>query len=234
MTNLPLPFHPRIHRVCAILPITPSILSGYLPLDFNASVPMGSDQSASSEPTPDEYASLAETTHLTRADLVALFNIFHSPSGSPLTISEFQTVLNIQSPEFAERLFAVFDKDGSERIEFSEFAKGVSSLSRQATLEERTAFFFDLYDSDRSGHITTKEFAEIVRLGRAERGARALTDPQIHRMVECFHRKVDFHGDGKIGRDEFYAAAAQNPTIVNCFQVDVEALIRAPGGRNSK
>jgi len=62
-----------------------------------------------------------------------------------------------------DKLFWVFDEDGSGNIGHKELGIGLEML-KDNTFEEKLDVFFDLCDEDNSGSIDKKEFYNLLRL----------------------------------------------------------------------
>jgi Ca2+-binding EF-hand superfamily protein len=62
-----------------------------------------------------------------------------------------------------DKLFWVFDEDGSGNIGHKELGIGLEML-KDNTFEEKLDVFFDLCDEDNSGQIDKKEFYNLLRL----------------------------------------------------------------------
>lgn len=60
-----------------------------------------------------------------------------------------------------ERLFALFDKDGSQSIDFYEFFRGLSIIYN-GTVEEKKKFLFDMYDLDGNRRISRAELVALL------------------------------------------------------------------------
>ncbi|CEM02918.1 unnamed protein product [Vitrella brassicaformis CCMP3155] len=60
-----------------------------------------------------------------------------------------------------ERLFAVFDKDKNEGIDFQEFFTGLA-LIYHGSPDEKKKFLFDMYDLDENGYITREELYTML------------------------------------------------------------------------
>ena len=92
--------------------------------------------------------------------------------------------LDLKRNRFAKRVFAIFDVDGSNEIDFKEF---VVALWQYCTLgrPQLVMFAFDLYDRDSSGAIDSDEFnAMLKELLEAWRrfgynGVRGLEFPEV-------------------------------------------------------
>ena len=65
-------------------------------------------------------------------------NVEHAVTVDYIEMSELQ-------PFFAERVFEMFDKDGSGGISFTEFMEGVEQYCSKST-EDKVRFIFQVYD----------------------------------------------------------------------------------------
>ena len=74
---------------------------------------------------------------------------------------------------FLERLFDAFDIDGNRRIDFEEFAAGLSKLEKgteEEKLERRhvvdtcsaNVVYFKIFDLNRDGNVTPKELVAVM------------------------------------------------------------------------
>lgn len=82
-------------------------------------------------------------------------------SGS-IEFHEMAAYLNIDTSNYARRVFTMFDEDNSGKIDFREF---VMSLWSYCTLSRSTLaiFSFDLYDLDSSGSIGADEVTNMLK-----------------------------------------------------------------------
>ena len=62
-----------------------------------------------------------------------------------------------------DKLFWIFDEDGSGDIDHKELGVGLELLKNN-TFEDKLDKFFDLCDDDKSGTIDKKEFYTLLRL----------------------------------------------------------------------
>ena len=97
----------------------------------------------------------------------------------------------------AKRLCAMFERDEAERINFKNFALGLSVLGERAAPEVKVRFLFRIYDVDSDGFITDADIREVLRLATG----RVMED-----VVAQTIAAVDLDGDGKISLEDFRAA----------------------------
>lgn len=164
---------------------------------------------------------LASQTHFSEDEITFLFERFKSISNAMvkdnlIDVNEFKDTLGIRSLGFAKRVFAAFDSDQSDGIDFPEFIIGLSSISERATIEEKARFCFDVYDIDKNGTISTEELHEVFTYSLSENPSIHLTKEQIDCLVEQAFNEIDTNGDKEISFEEFLAAAEKNNAILDC------------------
>ena len=83
-----------------------------------------------------------------------------------LDIEEFTRLFNrigLDDTTLINKVFWIFDEDGSGDVDHKELAIGLEMLS-QSTYQEKIGKFFDLCDDDGSGSINKKEFYSLLKL----------------------------------------------------------------------
>ena len=108
-----------------------------------------------------------ECLQLSKRELKSIFRIFHAVSGGGevaqnVGLAELFTHISVERTVFTERVFSIFDEDGSDEIDFREFT---IALWNFCTLSGHTleTFVFNLYDDDRSGALSAKEVANMLK-----------------------------------------------------------------------
>lgn len=111
------------------------------------------------EPSLVPHRPVFEALQLSPEEVEQLHDMFcsfdHDRSGFVSTHELFATLAK-DSTSFRDRVFAMFDEDGSGQIDFREF---VLTLWNYCTLSKASliVFAFDLYDSDGTGYLTMDE-----------------------------------------------------------------------------
>eukprot|EP01038_Epipyxis_sp_PR26KG_P009777 gene9777-13152_t len=105
-----------------------------------------------------------ELLFLSKYDVGRLFEVFRTidmnDSGT-IGLTEMLVHLDLDKTQFIERVFLLFDDNGSGAVDFCEF---VVSVWNYCTLgpASLTTFTFDLYDSDGSGVLSVEEVDQIL------------------------------------------------------------------------
>ena len=94
------------------------------------------------------------------------FVIIDKDGSGAIELWELLDYLDLQRNRFAKRVFAIFDADGSNQIDFKEF---VVALWQYCTLgrPQLVMFAFDLYDRDSSGAVWKSTSASGALLARS-------------------------------------------------------------------
>ena len=99
----------------------------------------------------------------------------------------------------AKRLTAMFERDEADRINFRNFARGLSVLGERATPEVKVRALFRIYDVDGDGFITEGDIREVLKLA---------TGQVMEEVVQQTIAAVDKDGDGKISLEDFSRVAS--------------------------
>eukprot|EP01032_Pedospumella_encystans_P031606 gene31606-35683_t len=112
-----------------------------------------------------EWMSQFQAMQLSKSEVRTLYYIFarvdFDKSGQ-IALAELLAHIDLERTRFTERIFSIFDADGSGEIDFREF---VLSLWNYCTLTKATLdmFAFDLYDKDGSGELSGKEVTQMLQ-----------------------------------------------------------------------
>lgn len=102
---------------------------------------------------------------LSKGEIRTLYYVFRKvdlDGSGTIGLPELLAHINLERTKFTERIFSIFDEDGSGEIDFREF---VLSLWNYCTLTKATLdmFAFDLYDKDSSGELSASEVARMLQ-----------------------------------------------------------------------
>lgn len=124
---------------------------------------MGCGNSIESQ-IPQEWYEQFASLKMTKSDMSALLKVYKKVdldgSGS-VDLLELFVFLEVEHTPFTERVFKVFDSNGTGKIDFREF---VLALWNYCTLSKATLdiFTFDLYDADASGVLSDDEVITML------------------------------------------------------------------------
>ena len=121
-----------------------------------------------------------------------------------LDIEEFARLFNrigLDDSTLINKVFWIFDEDGSGDVDHKELAIGLEMLS-QSTYQEKIGKFFDLCDDDGSGSINKKEFYSLLKLNLNDyEDKKRLKD-----YIKDIFKEYDYDGDGELDKEEMIDA----------------------------
>eukprot|EP00899_Mesostigma_viride_P013892 jgi/Mesvir1/22503/Mv18534-RA.2 len=112
-----------------------------------------------------ELAAFQKENELTYAALRKLFATYNQSDkdrSGMVDVKEFCNVLRVEKTPFVERLFALFDTDGSGTIDLREFFVGCAHVGPVAR-DDKARFAFKVFDLDGDGSIDSDELCKIVK-----------------------------------------------------------------------
>lgn len=181
------------------------------------------------KPTKEDFEKLSASTNFTLEEVQKLWNRFDKLSNSQtadglIDVDEFQQAMGLKCNGFAKRIFAAFDNDGSEQIDFIEFVTGLSALSPKASAKEKAKFCFNVYDIDKNGFIEKEELHEVLVTSLSENQSVKLSEAQLEMIIDSTYKKMDKKGLGKICFEDFEEESRRNPTILACVTLNLNVL----------
>ena len=118
-----------------------------------------------------------------------------------------------------DKIFWIFDEDGSGDIDHKELGVGLELLKNN-TFEEKLDKFFILCDEDNSGTIDKKEFYTLLRLNVTDYEDRNRLKTYVNEIFQQF----DKTGKGELTMEEMKDACSTNPKIKNLIEKNVKIL----------
>eukprot|EP01012_Entosiphon_sulcatum_P012586 TRINITY_DN17914_c0_g1_i2.p1 TRINITY_DN17914_c0_g1~~TRINITY_DN17914_c0_g1_i2.p1 ORF type:complete len:200 (+),score=51.92 TRINITY_DN17914_c0_g1_i2:33-632(+) len=192
---------------------------------------MGKEQSKHAIDRRDRVAAvetLRSESNFSPAQIEALYNRFTKLSSSReddgvISKDEFLDALGIKNSIIVDRIFHLFDSDGTGGIDFREFVIGLSILSCKADYNTRLHFCFRLYDIDNNGYISKEELSQICDACLKQND---LIIPAQHlaALVDATFSLADTDGDGLISQTEFGSYVQRHPQVMEQFHINSQAL----------
>ena len=153
-------------------------------------------------PSEAVQAALEELTPQQLEQFKKYFNMFDKEKKGFIHTSQVGQILRTMGQAFEERdlkqLIKEFDTDGSNQIEFEEFAALVARFILEdddsGALEEELREAFRLYDKQGNGYINVSDLRDILR---------ALDDNITEDELDEMIAEIDTDGSGTVDFDEF-------------------------------
>lgn len=174
-----------------------------------------------------EYAALVAMTNFDAEDIAILREKFETVSNTKIKDGkihrvEFLAVLGQDTrnegkdaPLIYHRVFEKFDYKKNNTIDFQEFVCGLSHFAEKASLEEKIAFAFKLFDLVGDDKIHKDEVKQILRPSLQNAGLE-FTDEQIDRIVASTFEET---GGDTISYSQFFEMCHQNPMAMSMFTI---------------
>eukprot|EP01087_Luapelamoeba_hula_P023404 TRINITY_DN8587_c0_g1_i1.p1 TRINITY_DN8587_c0_g1~~TRINITY_DN8587_c0_g1_i1.p1 ORF type:complete len:225 (-),score=56.43 TRINITY_DN8587_c0_g1_i1:59-646(-) len=151
-------------------------------------------------------------------------------SGS-ISKDKFVKILTEQTAadtEFAEAIFASFDKDGSGSIDIHEYM-ALMGVSLGANIDEKLRASFNLFDEDGNGTLDKEEVEKMMSMVMRSVLRRSLPAgspvdltaehiAEVKKIVNDIFDKVDTDGNGSLDFQEFRTGFSEHPDICAFFR----------------
>lgn len=115
-----------------------------------------------------------------------------------------------------DRLFWIFDEDGSGTIDMKEVMVGLE-MFRETSFKEKLEVFFDICDEDGSGDIDEEEFYNVLKLCVNTPKERKLLKDSLHDLFIA----IDEDGNGLLTKDEIIKAATHSEAMKSIIEKSI-------------
>ncbi|KAL7671172.1 hypothetical protein ACOME3_006078 [Neoechinorhynchus agilis] len=160
-------------------------------------------------------------THFSRSEIVKWHTDFlkDCPNGL-LTERQFMNMYEQvgnreQASTVAKYLFQTFDLDGTGTIDFEEFIRAISAMTR-GNFKQKLSMVFRLYDINNDGKLERHEMRHIIQTFFGD----AMSSDRIDRVFEL----LDLNSDSVITKNEFLQACANNDEVRKLLDPTSESM----------
>jgi Ca2+-binding EF-hand superfamily protein len=115
-----------------------------------------------------------------------------------------------------DRVFKAFDRDNDGYISLEEWVRGLSIFLR-GTLNEHTAFCFEVYDFNADGYISRDEMFTLLKKSMVKQAADEDPDEGVKDLVELALKKLDYDGDHRVSYKDFEEAVKLENLLLQGF-----------------
>eukprot|EP00075_Anas_platyrhynchos_P033198 XP_027322451.1 NADPH oxidase 5 [Anas platyrhynchos] len=153
---------------------------------------------------------------------------FESIAGADrqIHLEQFKAALKVKESFFAERLFALFDSDGSGTISLEELLSALSLLVHGSETD-KLRFLFQVYDVDGSGAIDPAELRLVLRACLRE-SAVSLPPPRLDDLARALFEAADKDGSGSITFEELRAELEAFPGVMENLSISAVSWLKPP------
>eukprot|EP00483_Globobulimina_turgida_P013404 UN13428 len=143
-------------------------------------------------------------TKFSNDELQRLFRNFKSLDANNdgyLSKEEFLQIEALQQNPLVSRVLEIFDDDGNDKIDFSEFVQALSIFCANDQEEKvaKVKFAFRIYDVNNDGYISNGDLFRILKIMVGDN----LNDTQLQQLVDRTILQADKDKDGKLSVTEF-------------------------------
>jgi predicted ferric reductase/Ca2+-binding EF-hand superfamily protein len=180
--------------------------------------------------------------------LEALHEQFTKRAGpdSTLSAADLSRVFDIRSSFLAERMLALFDRNGDGLLDRREVLNGVRRLLFGST-SEKLELAFQLHDLDGDGLLNREELMRVIALGLEEEASareagdrdegpasleraaeKIVADAEV--LTELLLDAADRSNDGRVSFEEFGDVVRRHPELLKLISKSEKQWILAPEG----
>ncbi|KAL1115622.1 hypothetical protein AAG570_005912 [Ranatra chinensis] len=115
-----------------------------------------------------------------------------------------------------DRIFCTFDTANDGVISLQEWVLALSVFLK-GTLAERAGFTFSVYDLNNDGYIVKDEMLHWLRNSLVKQPQDEDPDEGVKDLVDMVLKRLDLDRDGKVSKEDFLGAVAEEPLFLEAF-----------------
>ncbi|RWS11597.1 NADPH oxidase 5-like isoform X2 [Dinothrombium tinctorium] len=144
-----------------------------------------------------------------------------------ITYEQFQRIVKSKNPFFVERMFEIFDKDGSNTISKLEFVDTLQAVVGNS-VKQKLKVLFDVYDLDGDGLISYNELRHVIHSCMIENNL-TFDDEQIENLTKILFEDASSNGSKALSFNEFVEMFNKRPGLSENLSISmIKWLIPPP------
>lgn len=161
-------------------------------------------------------------TSFTKENLEWLESLFRAQVGNAeeLRLDDFTKIVNSKNAFFAERVFEIFDRDGSGSVSLPEFLDAMHRFAGKSH-EDKIQFLFRVYDIDGDGLIQHKELQHVLQACMHENGMQ-FSDEQVSDLTSALFEDADVEGRGEITYEALKAQLEKHDGLLENLSTSID------------
>ncbi|ODM93630.1 NADPH oxidase 5 [Orchesella cincta] len=175
-----------------------------------------------------QLSSTRSSSRLTKENILFLEKLFRENvgNGSEIRKEDFKRIIQTKNEFFLDRVFDIFDEDGSGSISLHEFLDAMHQFAGQDA-DDKIRFLFKVYDVDGDGVIRCEELGKVMRACLAENGMK-FSDTQTDELTRALFEDADVEGKGALTFDALKAQLKKHPGLLENMSIMLDQWLVPP------
>ncbi|EFX75389.1 hypothetical protein DAPPUDRAFT_323294 [Daphnia pulex] len=178
-----------------------------------------------------EYTSERRNLHILypgRAE--ELFRSTVTNGNREMSFEDFKKLIPSKNKFFAERIFRIFNKDGSKNLSIAEFREGLEQFCGQSE-EDKVRCLFQIYDENGDGLIKLCELKSVLKACIEENGMK-FSEKQVEELAEALYDDARDRSDTSrhstrngLTYDELKAQMSKHPGLLENLSISLDRFL---------
>ncbi|CAL8089261.1 unnamed protein product [Orchesella dallaii] len=175
-----------------------------------------------------QLSSTRATSRLTKENILFLEKLFRENvgDGNEIRKEDFKRIIKTKNEFFVDRVFDIFDEDGSGSISLHEFLDAMHQFAGQ-DCDDKIRFLFKVYDVDGDGVIRCEELGKVIRACLAENGMK-FSDTQTDELTRALFEDADVEGKGALTFDALKGQLKKHPGLLENMSIMLDQWLVPP------